>query len=141
LQTLTIPCVAAILYNTNRHVLLMQRDEKPGLEFPGWWTLPGGRMEAGETPQAAIERELREEIEVVPDVTLWRVYERPHHRLIFGQAVVIEQYVYAGQVDLRAAEITVNEGQAIRYFGIAEFAELRIAYGFDALLREFLQTI
>ncbi len=63
---LTIPCVAAILYNTDRQVLLMQRDEKPSLEFAGWWTLPGGRIEAGETPAAAIERELREEIEIVP---------------------------------------------------------------------------
>ncbi len=137
---LTIPCVAAILYNADRQVLLMQRDQKPGLEFAGWWTLPGGRVEADETPDAAIERELREEIEVVPPVTLWRVYERPHHRLIAGAAVTIEQHVYAGQVGLPASAITLNEGQAIRYFGVDELADLRIAYGFDALLREFLRS-
>lgn len=133
-----IPCVAAILYNPNRRVLLIQRDDKPDLEFAAWWTLPGGRVEVGETPDAAIERELREEIGIVPALTFWRVYQRPHHRRIEGQDVVVEQHVYAGQVHLQADEIDLQEGQAIRYFGVSDLADLRIAYGFDDLLREFL---
>lgn len=96
MQTTKIACVAAILYTVSKEILLIQRDEKPDLEFPGYWTLPGGRVEDQEMPQAAIERELREEIGRSSQIQLWKTYERPHHRLINGKTVVIEQYVYKG---------------------------------------------
>ena len=32
-------------------------------EFQGWWDFPGGKMEAGESPQEALKREIREELD------------------------------------------------------------------------------
>jgi 8-oxo-dGTP diphosphatase len=52
--------LAASVALVRRHdVLLIQRNRPPS---EGLWTLPGGRLEAGETPEQCAERELREEL-------------------------------------------------------------------------------
>ncbi len=56
-----ISVVAAICIREGR-VLLSQRP--PGKHLAGCWEFPGGKMEDGETPEAALERELREELDV-----------------------------------------------------------------------------
>ena len=50
--------VGAVVFDEEGRVLLVQRGRPP---LQGSWSLPGGRLEAGETPRAAIEREVREE--------------------------------------------------------------------------------
>ena len=36
--------------------------------FQGWWEFPGGKMEAGESPQLALKREIREELDAEIEV-------------------------------------------------------------------------
>lgn len=40
----------------------LQRRPLTASVFPGLWELPGGKLEPGESPRAALERELREEL-------------------------------------------------------------------------------
>ena len=53
--------VALIVLDDGRY-LLQLRDQKPGIFYPGHWGLFGGAMEPGETPEAAVTRELEEEL-------------------------------------------------------------------------------
>lgn len=52
--------VAAALVDAEGRVLLQQRPE--GKSMAGLWEFPGGKVEADETPQAALVRELDEEL-------------------------------------------------------------------------------
>ena len=55
---------ACALVDGDGRVLIAQRP--PGKAFEGLWEFPGGKIEAGETPEQAIIRELREELGVEP---------------------------------------------------------------------------
>ena len=52
--------VAAALFDAERRVLIAERPV--GKHMAGWWEFPGGKVAAGETDAAALERELREEL-------------------------------------------------------------------------------
>ena len=75
-----IEVVAAIIRKGDR-ILATQRgygDRKD------WWEFPGGKMEAGETPEEALKREIREELstEISVDEFLYTVdYDYPKFRL------------------------------------------------------------
>lgn len=51
---------AAALVDSDGRVLICQRPE--GKQLAGLWEFPGGKVEAGETPEAALIRELEEEL-------------------------------------------------------------------------------
>lgn len=54
----SIRCVGAIVHDARGRLLLVQRANDPGR---GQWSLPGGRVEPGESDACAVARELHEE--------------------------------------------------------------------------------
>ena len=60
----TIEVVAAIIIKEGQ-VFATQRGYG---EFQGWWEFPGGKMETGESPQEALKREIREELDAEIEV-------------------------------------------------------------------------
>lgn len=56
----TIPVVAAVLKDAQGRVLVTQRPA--GKPLAGYWEFPGGKIESGEQPFAALQRELQEEL-------------------------------------------------------------------------------
>ncbi len=68
--------VAALIVNDLGEVLLSQR--RADQDLPLLWEFPGGKIEPGESPEVALARELREELDV--GVTVGKVWDVLYHR-------------------------------------------------------------
>ncbi|MEU5265719.1 NUDIX domain-containing protein [Amycolatopsis sp. NPDC021455] len=73
----TIRCVGGIAFDSRGRLLLIRRRNDPG---SGLWSLPGGRVEPGESDAMAVVRELREEtgLDVIPGTLIGTVTRGPY---------------------------------------------------------------
>ena len=81
-----VAVAAAVIEQPDGRYLLGRR--APGTFYAGYWEFPGGKVEAGETPRAAIMRELHEELGIVvhradPWLRREHIYEHAHVDLHF----------------------------------------------------------
>lgn len=60
-----IPCVGGVVINPAGFLLVVQRKNEPAR---GMWSLPGGRVEQGETAEVAVVREVTEETGIFAQV-------------------------------------------------------------------------
>ncbi len=60
-----IPCVGAVVTDGQGRLLMIKRGHEPGA---GLWSIPGGRIEPGETDAEALVREMLEETGLVVEV-------------------------------------------------------------------------
>ena len=117
-------CVGAIAVE-NDALLMIRRGQAPGV---GQWSLPGGRVEGGETLAEAVVRELAEEtgIEAVCDQFVGWVERigRNHHYVIldFSVTVLDAGDPVAGDDATEAAWVPLDEvGELDLVDGLAEF--------------------
>jgi len=90
-----IHVVAGALFDASGRVLIAQRP--PGKHMAGGWEFPGGKVEQGEEPFAALKRELHEELGIdVHDAAPLIAYEHqyPHRRVLLDLWVVTR---YSGE--------------------------------------------
>ncbi|WP_333618416.1 (deoxy)nucleoside triphosphate pyrophosphohydrolase [Dietzia sp.] len=74
-----INVVGAVVVDGGK-ILCARRSET--MSLPGMWEFPGGKIEAGETPRAALAREMREELDCVVEVE--EQVESTRHEYDFG---------------------------------------------------------
>jgi len=121
-----------IFVNDQRQILLLLRDDKPGLPYRNMWDVPGGHIELGEIPKQCIIREMKEEMNLeLNDFELFCQKE-------FDDRT---EYTFWKEVNLDIDEIKLMEGQRLRWFTREEAAATELAYGFNEIVEEFYQTI
>ena len=109
-----VPVVGAAILRDGR-VLAARRTTPPAAA--GRWELPGGKVEAGETPEAALVREVREELGCDIAVTGWLPGSTSigtTHELTVGTAVLTEG----------SPEPDPAEHDAVRWLALAELDDV-----------------
>ena len=124
-----IPCVGAVVTDEQGRLLLIKRGHEPGA---GLWSIPGGRIEPGETDTEALVREMFEETGLVVEVgpLIGRV-QRPG---LAGAVIDIADY---------AATVTGgtlrpgDDAADARWVNIADLARMEITEGLIEALTDW----
>lgn len=75
---------AAVVFDGEKVLLTRRPDDK---SHPGFWEFPGGKVEPGESPEEALCREMREELDV--EARVIGIYEVVFHRYHWGPVLIL----------------------------------------------------
>jgi ADP-ribose pyrophosphatase YjhB (NUDIX family) len=124
-----VPCVGAIITGADGRLLLIKRGHEPEA---GRWSLPGGRVEPGETDHEALVREVREEtgLVVTPGRLVGEV-ERPSNG---GRMLVIRDYA----ATVTGGELTAgDDAEDARWVGPPDLQSLSLTTGLEEVLYDW----
>lgn len=122
--------VACAIIENNNLVLAAQRSRH--MPLPLKWEFPGGKIEAGETPDTCLLRELREELAVEIDIR-HQLPTRTHSYPDF--TVTLHPFVCL----LHSGEITLLEHQAIAWTAPEQLHQLDWAEADLPIISDYLR--
>ena len=129
--------IAAIIFeNDNGEFLLYLRDNKPGIPFPQHWDLFGGHVEEGETPEEALIREVKEELNY--DLKDYHFFKK--YICTEGDAYPNVKYIYSGKFNIPVDEITLFEGERPQYFSREEIPDVKFANILKRIVMDFIES-
>ena len=110
----------AIVINKHGFILMMLRDNKPGIMNPGVWSFVGGHIEDGESPIEALVREVFEE-------TGLKIREDDCEKIAILDEPTRERNIFVVKGDWNDEDITRGEGQDMRFVSQKELVDLPVA--------------
>ncbi len=117
--------MGALIFQANK-ILLVERAGEP---LKGWWSLPGGGVETGETLETALRREIREETGLeIGDLQQIEIFERimlDSEGKTEYHYVLIDYLCQPAGGELRAGD----DAGRVAWFTEEELATLRITEG------------
>jgi len=121
-----IPCVGAVAMDGLGRLLMIKRGHEPGA---GLWSIPGGRMEPGETDAEALVREMLEETGLT--VKVGRLLGRVQRPFLNGAVIDIRDYA----VTVTGGTLHPGDDAAdARWVAAADLNSLEITEGLIAAL-------
>jgi 8-oxo-dGTP diphosphatase len=124
-----IRVVAAVISRDDKYLITQRRAEAV---LPNLWEFPGGKVEPGETDEAALHREVRERLGVDVRVDA-RLAERHHE--YDGYDVHLTLYACHLEEEARPSPLRVQE---VRWVASAEFADYRFPPADQATMDQLL---
>lgn len=120
---------SSILFiNEKEQILLFLRDNKPDLPYPNMWDVPGGHVEANESPEKCIIREMKEEMDLdIDEFDLFSTIE-------FDDRI---EYTFWAKADFDIDKIELMEGQQLKWFTRDDAKRTPLAYGFNEIIEQF----
>jgi 8-oxo-dGTP diphosphatase len=127
------PRGASIIFvNDENNVLLFLRDDFQHIKYPNMWDIPGGQIEACETPDECIVREIKEELGIhLTDFQLFEQREFPDRI----------EYTFWKRQNMDIKEVVLTEGQVLRWFTRHEVATTNLAFGFNCTIESFFERL
>lgn len=120
-------------------ILTIKRDDIPSIPYPAHWDLPGGEIDAGETPLECALREVHEEVGLALDPASlslfgWRVWaDRPDRLMWYFTAELTESQAKAARLG--------DEGTEMIFMPIADFVSNPLTVpAFRHIIDEIIQS-
>lgn len=112
----TVKVVAAVIRDSLQEKKLIFATARGYGEFKGQWEFLGGKVEAGETPQQALTREIHEELDT--EIHVGRTYPIFHLSMDCFWCEVVD-----GELKLLEAGKTLSGYRRIRYTAFSDFLQ------------------
>ena len=119
-----IEVAAALIF---RHTKLLIAQRPPGVHLAGLWEFPGGKRESGETYEACLQREIREELDCdirVGDLVFQTKHDYP------GKSIDIRFY----QCRLHRGEPKPVECAAVEWISVSQLRDYEFPKADEKLL-------
>jgi 8-oxo-dGTP pyrophosphatase MutT (NUDIX family) len=120
-----------VIDEASRVLLVSSRDPDDGIVV---WYTPGGRLEAGETVEAAARREISEELGLRLDELIGPVWERRFPHTFAGRPVDAHEWFFVARVESASITHVAETGVGARYFEGWDWWTLEQLRAFDGIL-------